>query len=116
MGEEEVFGQPYELSVNLQGIRDTLRVKLLIVSEDNPDLRSKVFDLNKNSRRSPVRRDDPTAAGTQFQVEIDLPKGFKPGLPPSPRFSLKQLRVENNFIGLLIVCILQGLSKLTVGR
>ena len=76
-----VNGQPYNLSVNLQGVRDTLCLRLIFVSEDDPEKFSPAFDLNK-SKRTAFRRDDPTAAGTQFQRMIELPEGFKPGALP----------------------------------
>ena len=76
-----VNGQPYHLSVNLQGVRDTLRMRLVFVSEDDPEVTSPVFDL-KDSKCTAFRRDDPTAAGTQFQRMIELPEGFKPGQCP----------------------------------
>ena len=76
-----VNGQPYNLSINLQGVRDTLCLRMMFVSEDDPEVTSPVFDLNK-SKRTAFRRDDPTAAGTQFQRMIELPQGFKPGQSP----------------------------------
>ena len=73
-----VNGQPYHLSVNLQGVRSSLDLQMVFVSEDDPESLSPVFDL-KDCKHTAFRRDDPTAAGTQFQRMIELSEGFKPG-------------------------------------
>ena len=74
-----INGKPYDISVNLQGVRDTLCLHLTVVSEDDPNVQSQKFDL-KDSKRSDHRRDDPTSAGIQFQKSIKLPDGFHPGI------------------------------------
>ena len=93
-----VNGQPYNLSVNLQGVRKTLCLEMYFVSEDDPTFTSQVFDLNK-SKCTAFRRDDPTAAGTQFQRMIELPEGFKPGeLPMSPELNCSS-KLHSQFFG-----------------
>lgn len=79
VSEEDVNGVPYILSVDLQGKRSTLRLKLIVVDEDDPEKKSRLFDLNKNSKPTPLNLNNPTSAGTMFQTKIELPEGFKPG-------------------------------------
>lgn len=101
---DQANGQPYHLSVNLQGVRDTLCLKLIVVSADDPTQKSELFDLNKDSTRSAFRRDDPTAAGTQFQTMIELPEGFKPGILKSDNVLAVLARVFDTQCDICLIC------------
>lgn len=71
---------PWNVSINLQGLRDSLELEMTLVSKDDPTIVTKKFQLDEHSKHDIFRTDDPTAAGTEFRRMVKLPEGFTPGV------------------------------------
>jgi hypothetical protein len=68
----------YGLEINVQGVRDSLRMTLEFASEDVADQRSEKIDLS-SAKPSKESGFNPPAAGSKFEIEISLPATLQPG-------------------------------------
>lgn len=69
----------YGLEINVQGVRDSLRMTLEFASEDVADQRSEKIDLS-SAKPSKESGFNPPAAGSKFEIEISLPATLQPGV------------------------------------